>query len=72
MIILGLTVFPYFASELLAGLALFSAAFFFLVLTVMSAIFIWSASKQMTIMTIPTSRNLLAFSRRLVTAYAKS
>ncbi len=72
MTTLALSVFAFYVRELVASFAIFSAAFLMLTLAVLTPLFIWSASRQMAIMAMPTSRNVLAFSRRLLTVYAKS
>ena len=62
----------YAVRELLASLALLSVAFFFLALVALGGLLVWCASKQVAIWTRPASRNVIAFSRRLITAYARS
>jgi multisubunit Na+/H+ antiporter MnhG subunit len=69
--IVGLALYSYYVRELLAALTLFSAAFFFLALAGLGALLVWSASVQVAIWATPTSRNVIAFSRRLIAAYAK-
>jgi multisubunit Na+/H+ antiporter MnhG subunit len=69
--IVGLALYSYYVRELLAALSLFSAAFFFLALAGLGALLVWSASVQVAIWTRPASRNVIAFSRRLIAAYAK-
>jgi len=69
--IVGLALYSYCVRELLAALSLFSAAFFFLALAGLGALLVWSASVQVAIWTRPASRNVIAFSRRLIAAYAK-
>ena len=68
---LSLYSYYYFVRELLATLALFSVAFFFLALVVMGALLIWWASEQVANWTLPASRTVVAFSRRLIAAYAR-
>jgi hypothetical protein len=46
-------------------------AFFFLFLVALGALLIWCASVQAAIWARPVSRNLVAFSRRLIAAYAR-
>jgi hypothetical protein len=70
--IVGLGLYSYRVRELMASLILFSVAFFFLALVVLGAILVWCASKQVAIWTPPLSRKVIAFSRRLITAYARS
>jgi len=69
--IAGLALYSYYVRELLAALTLFSLAFFFLALVGLGALLIWSASVQVAIWATPASRNVMAFSRRLIAAYAK-
>jgi len=70
--IVGLGLYSYFVRELLASLALFSLAFFFLALVVLSALLAWYASAQLAIWAWPLSKNFAAYSRRLIAAYARS
>jgi hypothetical protein len=69
--IVGLGLYSYYVRELLAALTLFSVAFFFLALAGLGALLVWSASVQVAIWARPASRNAIAFSRRLIAAYAK-
>ena len=57
--------------ELLVSLALFSAAFLFLALTVLAAILLWWASEQLADWSGPASRKVIDFSRRLIATYAR-
>ena len=61
----------YAVRELLASLALFIVASFFLALVALGALLVWGATKQVAIWTRPLSRNVIAFSRRLITPYAR-
>jgi hypothetical protein len=69
--IVGLGLYSYYVRELMAALTLFSMAFFFLFLVALGALLIWCASVQAAIWARPVSRNLVAFSRRLIAAYAR-
>jgi len=69
--IVGLGLYSYYTRELLAALTLFSVAFLFLALAGLGALLVWSASVQMAIWARPASRNVIAYSRRLIAAYAK-
>ena len=69
--ILGLGLYSYYVRELLAALTLFSVAFFSLGLVALSAVLIWCAGAQVAIWSRPVSQNVVAFSRRLITAYAR-
>ena len=71
VMIVGLGLCSYYVRELLAALALFSAAFFSLAVVALGALFVWCASEQVAIWTRPLSRNVVAFSRRLITVYAR-
>ena len=71
VMIVGLGLYSYYVRELLASLALFSLAFFFLGLIVMGVFLVWCASVQVAVWTRPASRNMIALSRRLITAYAR-
>jgi hypothetical protein len=72
VIIVGLGLYSYYVRELLASLALFSVVFFSLALVGLSAFFVWYASRQVALWASPLSRNVAAFSRRLIAATAKS
>jgi len=69
--IVGLGLYSYYVRELLAALTLFSLAFFFLALVGLGALLVWCASVQLAIWAGPASRNMIAFSRRLIAVYAK-
>jgi hypothetical protein len=71
VILLGLGFSSYYIREVLVSLALFSAAFLCLALTVLAAILLWWASEQLADWSGPASRKVLAFSRRLMAAYAR-
>jgi hypothetical protein len=68
---MGLGLYSYYFRELMAALTLFSVAFFFLVLVVLGALLAWSVSVQVAIRAWPASRSMVAFSRRLIAAYAR-
>jgi hypothetical protein len=70
--IVGLGLYSYYVRELLAALALFGVAFFSLTLVALGALLIWCASEQMAAWSLPAPRNVMALSRRLITAYARS
>ena len=69
--IVGLGLYSYYTRELLAALTLFSVAFFLLALVGLGALLVWSASVQVAIWARPASRNVIAFSRRLIAVYAR-
>jgi uncharacterized membrane protein len=70
-VIVGLGLYSYYVRELLASLALFTGAFFLLGLVAVGMFLLWCAGVQVAIWTRPTSRNMIALSRRLVAAYVK-
>ncbi len=69
--IAGLALYSYYVRELLTALTLFSVAFFFLALAGLGALLVWCASVQVAIWFGPASRNVAAYSRRLIAAYAR-
>ena len=69
--LLGLGFSSFYMRELLVSLALFSVAFLLLALIVLAAILLWWASEQIASKTGPASRRVIAFSRRLIAAYAR-
>jgi hypothetical protein len=69
--IAGLSLYSYYVRELLAALTIFSAAFFLLALLGLGALLIWSAGVQMSIWAGLASRNVIAFSRRVIASYAR-
>lgn len=69
--IVGLGMYSYYVRELLAALTLFSVAFFLLVLAVVGAFLIWSASVQLAVRAGPASRHVILQYRRLIAAYAR-
>jgi hypothetical protein len=71
VLIVGLGLYSYYVRELLASLVLFTAAFFFLALAALGVFLIWCASVQVAIWTPSASRNMIAFSRRLIATSAK-
>jgi len=71
VVIVGLGLYSYYVRELLASLVLFTAAFFFLALAALGVFLIWCASVQVAIWTPSASRNMIAFSRRLIAASVK-
>jgi hypothetical protein len=70
-LIVGFGLYSYYVRELLASLALFTGAFFLLGLAVAGGFLLWYAGVQAVVWTRPASRNMIAFTRRLVAAYAK-
>jgi len=70
--IVGFGLHSYYVRELLASLFLFSVIFFFLGIVVLGVFLAWCASEQVAVWTRPALSNFIAFSRRLIAAYAKS
>jgi hypothetical protein len=70
--IIGLGMYSFYVRELLASLALFSLGFLFLALIALSVFLIWCASVQVGIWARPASRNMMALSRRMISASGKS
>jgi hypothetical protein len=70
-LIVGFGLYSYYVRELLASLALFAGAFCLLGLAVAGGFLLWYAAVQALVWTRPASRNMIAFSRRLVAAYVK-
>jgi hypothetical protein len=73
---LGITIavldfYSYYVHELLFSLALFTAVFLILALATFAAVFLWWASEQLLDKTGPASRRVIAFSRRVIAAYAR-
>jgi hypothetical protein len=71
VVIVGLGLYSFYVRELLASLALFAGAFFLLSLAVIGVFLIYYAGFQAVRWTRPASRNMIAFSRRLVAAYVR-
>jgi hypothetical protein len=69
--VVGLDLYFYFVRELLVSLALFSVAFLILTLAALAAVFLWWASEQLASRSGPTSRWVIAASRRAIAAYAR-
>ena len=69
--LVGLSLYSFYVRELFASLALFSMAFFFLALLVLGTLLLWYATEQLANWTVPVSRNVMAFSRRLIAVYAR-
>jgi hypothetical protein len=71
LMIVGLGLYSYYVRELLASLALFTGAFFFLALAALGVFLIWWAARKVAAWTPSASRNMIALSRRLIAAYAR-
>ena len=71
VMIVALDLHSYYVRELLVSLALFCMAFLFLALLVLAAVLLWWASEQLADRSGPASRRVIAYSRRLIAAYAK-
>ncbi len=70
--IAGLDLYSYYVRELLVSLALFTVIFLTLALATFAVVFLWWASEQLANRSGPASRKVIAFSRRLIAAYARS
>ena len=70
--IAGLGLYSYYVRELVASLVLFTAVFAFLGLVAFAVFLLWYASVQLAVWTPPASRNFIAFSRRLISAYVRT
>jgi len=68
----ALDLYSYYVHELLVSLVLFTAVFLVLALATFAAVFLWWASEQLANRSGPASRRVIAFSRRLIAAYARS
>lgn len=71
VMIVGLAVYSYYVRELLASLVLFTFAFFVLGLAALGVFLMWCAGVVLAKSTPGASRNLIAFSRRLLIQYVK-
>ena len=69
--IAGLDLYSYYVHELLVSLVLFTLVFLILALATFAAVFLWWASEQLANRSGPVSRKVIAFSRRLIAAYAR-
>lgn len=71
-VIVGLGLYSYYVREILASLLLFTGAFFLLALVAAGVFFVYCAGEKVSIWVLPASRNVIARSRRLIAAYARS
>jgi hypothetical protein len=69
--IVALDLYSYYVHELLVSLALFTAVFLVLALATFAAVLLWWASEQLANRSGPTSRKVIAFSRRVIAAHAR-
>jgi len=69
--IAGLGLYSYYVRELLAVLTFFTIGFLILALVGLAAVLVWCASVQLAMRARPASRNVIAFSRRLIEEYAR-
>jgi hypothetical protein len=67
----GLGLYSYYVRELLAAFTLFSIAFMVLALLAVALLLVWFAGVQVAIWAKPASRDVIAFSRRMIAAYAR-
>jgi hypothetical protein len=66
-----LDLYSYYVHELLVSLVLFTAVFLILALATFAGVFLWWASEQLLDRTGRASRRIIAFSRRVIAAYAR-
>jgi hypothetical protein len=71
VVIVGLGLHSYYVRELLASLVLFTVASFFVGLLALGVFLIWCAGEKVAIWITPASRNMIALSHRLITAYIR-
>lgn len=71
-VIVGIGLYSYYVRELLASLALFTGAFLIVAMVPLGVFLVWSAAERIAIWTTPASRNVMALSRRIIAAYARS
>jgi hypothetical protein len=69
--VVGLDAYSYYVHELLVSLALFTVVFFILALAAFAAVLLWWVGEQLAHSSGPASRKVIAFSRRLIAAYAR-
>jgi hypothetical protein len=69
--IVGFAFYSYYVRELLSALILFSVAFLVLALVGLGVLLVWCAGVQVAVWARLASRNVLAFSRRLIAPYAR-
>jgi len=69
--IAGVALYSYYVRELLAALTLFCIFFLVVALLGLAALLVWCASVQVAIWARPASRQVIAFSRRMIAAYAR-
>ncbi len=69
--IVALDLYSYYVHELLVSLVLFTAVFFVLALATFAAVLLWWISEQLANRSGPTSRKVIAFSRRFIAAHAR-
>jgi len=72
VLILGFGLYSFYVRELLASLALFTGAFFLLGLACVGMFLLGWGAVQMIRRARPASRDMVAFSRRLVAVYIRS
>jgi hypothetical protein len=68
---IALILYSYHVRELLASLALFTAAFLVLALAALAFVLLWWASEQLASRSGPASRKVIEYSRRVIATYGK-
>ena len=71
-VIVALGLYSYYVRELLSSLVLFTGVFFVLGLVALGVFLVWCAGEWIASWAPPVSRNVIALSRRLLAAYARS
>jgi hypothetical protein len=69
--VVGLGLYSFYVRELLASLALFTGAFFLLGLALFGIVLLGWVALHVILSAGAATRNTIAFSRRLIAAYAK-
>jgi hypothetical protein len=71
-VIVGLGLYSYYVRELMASLVLFTGAFLLAGLLALGVFLVWSAAEKVAMWTPPAARSMIALSRRVIAAYARS
>jgi hypothetical protein len=72
LIVAGLGLYSYCVREMLVSLVLFAGLFLGVGLMALAVIFLWYVAEKVALWTPQASRGLIALSRRLIAAYARS
>ena len=71
VMIVGLGLYSYYVRELLASLVLFTGTFLLLGLLALGVFLAWCGCAKVAIWARSASRSVIAYSRRLITAYTR-